>query len=138
MGRISSMRRQYKRKASEVHPLVAAMISGGTPASRSSTAPPPIWKLWPRMWVSASAFQMSVTNLRNSCLSRFFDCPEVDLYVKRADVGGMSALMARWFFRALTGQRGSALAVRMIEAPSSFVVLVHGIRKLAEREPSRN
>lgn len=34
------MRRQYRRKASEVHPPVAATISGGTPARRSSTAPP--------------------------------------------------------------------------------------------------
>ena len=46
MGNISSICRQYSRKASEVHPPVAATISGDTPARSNSTAPP-IRKLWP-------------------------------------------------------------------------------------------
>lgn len=45
-GMISSTLRQYLRKASEVHPPVAATTSGETPERRSSTVPP-IRKLWP-------------------------------------------------------------------------------------------
>jgi hypothetical protein len=64
MGRISSMRRQYSKKAKDVHPPVAATISGGTPARSSSTAPP-IRKLWPWTCVSPALDQIPVQNDMN-------------------------------------------------------------------------
>ena len=47
--------------------------------------------------------------------------------------------MVRWFFKAATGHKGllSWRAVRIMVAPSSLVVLVHGMSKVAEEVPSR-
>jgi len=83
---------------------------------------------------------MAVTKLRNSFLRRFLGSPEDVLYAKRAEEVGVEELTSRWFFKAATGHKGSPSrqTVRITVAPSSLVVFVHGILKLAECVPSRN
>src|SRR5271156_3153799 len=44
--------------------------------------------------------------------------------------------MLRWFRTAMHGQRASSWPVKMTWAPASFVVLVHGMWKLVDLEPS--
>src|SRR6266567_2306700 len=102
MGKISSMRRQYMRKARDVQPPMAATISGGTPANRSSTAPP-ILKLCPRTWARCADIQIEVTKVRKSCLSMFLVLPDEVWYANKADVGGALELMSRWFRKAVHG-----------------------------------
>jgi len=85
---------------------VAATISGGTPASSSSTALP-MRKLCPRTWASMADDQILVTKERNSFLRRFFGSPDDVLYAKSADEAGMEELVSRWFLRAVTGHKGS-------------------------------
>lgn len=126
IGRISSIWHQLSRKAREVQPPVAATISGGPSARRSSTVPP-MWKLCPRTCASMVDDQIWLQKLRNSCLRRIFDCEEVVAYAKREVDWFMDELMERWFFKAVTGQRMSFRAVRITKAPSSFVILFQGM-----------
>ena len=130
------MQCQYIRKARDVQPPVAATISGGTPASSSSTAPP-IQKLCPKTWARCADFHIDATKVRKSCFSMFL-MPERDWYVNKEEDGGTLKLTLRWFFNAAHGQRVSLRAVRVTRAPSCLVVLVHGIRKCTEQVPSRS
>jgi len=97
-------------------------------------------RLCPRTWSSMAEDQIWVTNLRKLCFSRFFGLPEREIYAKKAKEEGTDKLTSRWFLRATTRHRGlpSHHAVRMIFTPSSLVVLVQGIWKLAEHVPSHN
>src|SRR5271168_2819537 len=95
IGKISSMRLQYNRNASDVQPPVAATISGSTPARSSSTAPP-MRKLWPRTWERVALDHTLVQNPMNLCLAMCSHWPVVVVYANREVDPGKSLLILRW------------------------------------------
>ncbi len=118
---------------SDFHLPGFATVSGETPVSKSSVAPPGL-ELWPWMWLQFKGIQISWHLSRNHCLTMGAQEPSAVQNVNSGALSGVFLLDVRYAQSASTGQRAS-WAVKIRSVPFCFSIFPYEMWKWAEDAP---